>query len=113
MAGQAVSEHERFHLDPERWQDIRAALFRQIEIAEDLARRLGMPELIELLANLDLDAHRHFKPQNCVARRNAPDQILTRETSSKHAENVFEAVAYVVLSFEEFLRAGNKLFAVP
>ena len=57
---QAVSEQERFHLNAERWR----VLFRQIEIAEDLAKRLAIPELIELLTNLDREAHQVFRATN-------------------------------------------------
>lgn len=48
-------------------QDIRAVLFRQIEIAEHLARKLDMPELIQLLDSLDLEAHQVFQAKKCIA----------------------------------------------
>jgi hypothetical protein len=56
------SAHQGFNLAPQKLLHVRAALFRQIEIADKLARELTMPELRALLADMAEEVHRVFQP---------------------------------------------------
>jgi hypothetical protein len=51
-----------FNLAPQKLLHVRAALFRQIEIADKLARELAMPELRALLADMAEEVRRVFQP---------------------------------------------------
>jgi hypothetical protein len=57
-----VGPQSRFNLAPQKLLHVRAALFRQIEIADKLARELTMPELRALLADMAEEVRRVFQP---------------------------------------------------
>jgi hypothetical protein len=59
-----VRPEQRFNLEPQKLPSARAALFRQIEIADKLARELAMPELRALLADMAEEAHHVFQPSH-------------------------------------------------
>jgi hypothetical protein len=56
-----VRPQERFDLEPKKLLNARVALFQQIEIADKLARRLAIPELTALLADIAKEA---FQPNH-------------------------------------------------
>jgi hypothetical protein len=59
-----VGPQKRFNLEPQKLLHARAALFRQIEIADKLARRLAIPELRALLADMAEEARQVFQSSN-------------------------------------------------
>jgi hypothetical protein len=60
-----VRPQKWFEVKPKELLTIRAALFQQIETADRLARKLAIPELTEVIAEIGEEARQVFPPP-CV-----------------------------------------------
>ena len=59
-----VRPEQQFNLESQKLLNARAALFRQIEIADKLASRLAIPELRALVADIAEEARQVFQPNH-------------------------------------------------